>query len=256
MILAEQRQRIVAALVLASLAITSIVVAQPRFRFNGRDDAELSRRSERRNGQVMAPAREFFGQFGTNVERRGDWYSARREGHEYRFRPGSRTWYRDNTPYYFRQAPYERDGRLFLSILDLIGALGGRYDWDNRYDRGDIWWGQTPTGYGSPYGPGYGYYPQPDQLSVQFPRSFARVSDRGVNVGGVATPYGDLRILVYRDQGRTDRLVFDTRARSDRNGQWAMWVPLFGNGTYKIITQLLSDYGGVIREHRTTVYAD
>ena len=242
------RQRLPIALALvAVLAATSVALAQPRFRVNGKENKDLSRNAERHNGQVMAPARPLFKQFGANIEKKGDWYSARRGGHEYRFRPGSRVWYDNDQPRYFRVAPYERNGALLLSALDLVAALGGRYDWDDRYQRANIWYGPVP--------PSAAYTVPVVQLQVLSPKSFGRVSARAMTVEGFATPYADLRILLYRATPGGDLLVFDTPARVSGTGQFAMRLPMFGPGTYRIYTQLLDPAGRILTGHRTTVYA-
>lgn len=258
MILTGRRRRrlvLLAALLLAG----SLALAQPRFRFNGRDDDELTRGATRLNNTLMAPARPFFNRFGANVERRGDWYVASRAGHEFRFRPGSWVWFQDDTPYYFHQQPYESNGALLLSIFDLIRLLGGRFAYDDQNQIVDIWYSQQRDGFGGNYYPayGYGFYPAPApvRLQVQAPNDFARVSPQAVTLTGYATPYADMRIVVYQSTPRGDKPVFDTPGRVDSSGQWSMRLPLSGPGTYKIDTQLFGPYGDLLASRRTTVFA-
>jgi hypothetical protein len=241
------------------LALTSLAVAQPRVRINGREDEDFNRNIVRRNGHVMAPARGLWRQFGSDIERRGDWYYTRHGGHEYRFRPGSRTWYQDNRPLYFREAPYVHNGSLLLNILDLVAALGGSFDWDDRYQRGNIWYGPAPTGYGYggyyPY-PSGGYAPRPITLQVQFPKNYARVNPNRMNASGYGIPYGDVQILIYRVSRSGNQLVFDSGVRVNSAGQWSLSVPMAGPGTYRMVAQSLDEYGRVLGTKNLTLYAD
>lgn len=251
-----RRSQTIAALLAGLLTLGSLAVAQPRIRINGRDDDDFNRNVVRRNNRLMAPARSLWRGYGSDVERRGDWYVSRHGGHEYRFRPGSRTWYQDSRPYYFREAPYVRNGSLLLDVLSLVGVLGGRFDWDDRYQRGNLWYPQTPVGYG--YG-GYlgGGYDRPRvPLQVQFPKNYARVDDRGMNVSGYAIPYGDVHVAVYRLASRGSQLVFDSRVRVNSAGTWALRAPLYGDGTYRMRVRALDDYGRVVGEKILTLYAD
>jgi hypothetical protein len=257
-----RRSQMLAALLAVLLTLVSLAAAQPSLRVNGREDKDLNRNVVRRNGNVMAPARPLFRQFGSDIERKGDWYSSRHGGHEYRFKPGSRVWYEDNRALYFREAPYEHNGSLLLNVLDLVGVLGGRFDWDDRYQRGNIYYPQTPAGYGpgsyypGGYAPGGAYNRPPVPLQVQFPKNYARVNNRGMNVSGYAIPYGDVEVAVYRLTSRGSQLVFDSRARVNSAGTWALRAPLYGTGTYQMRVRSLDDYGRVVGEKILTLYAD
>lgn len=264
------RTRLVATVLVALAAIASVALAQPKshqrqqqpkLRFNGKDNPDLSHNAVRVKGHVMAPARPFFNQFGANIERKGDWYTARHGDHEFRFRPGSRVYYDNDRPYYFQEAPFERNGTLLLSIGDLTVALGGRYDWDDRYQRGNIWYGPVaPVPYPMPV-PGGGYYPAPPPvrqvvpLRIMSPKNYGRVSAQAVVVTGYAAPYTDIRILVNRVTRNGEVRVFETPARVEASGQWAMRLPMYGGGTYTIQVQQLDAYRHSVDSKRIVVYA-
>lgn len=260
MVSTAQRPRMLAALLVALLAIGSEAMARPILGFNGHYSEELTRTAIFVRGTAMVSARTLFSYFGSVLERRGEWYDARVNQHLFRFRPGTRLWYLDEKPFYFSEAATELNGVLFVSVLELVSALGGRYDWDEDSQAGNIWFSQLPAGYGPAYGPSFGpgyiFQPSPPRLEVQFPPNFTHVSSRGFTLSGEATPYSDLRIVVYRSPPQGDVQLFDTLARVAPSGDWSLQLPLFGQGTYRIYVQLLDQYGHVVTTRRMTLYAE
>jgi hypothetical protein len=93
------------------------------------------------------------------------------------------------------------------------------------------------------------------QLQIASPKNYGRVSARAVTVVGYATPYADVRILIYRSTRSGEVRVFDTPGRTDANGFYSMRLPMYGGGTYSIQVQLLDGYGRSLDSRRIIVYA-
>lgn len=185
-------------------------------------------------GNTYLPARPFFREIGGDLDKVGSDYRVRRQGRELRFRPGSRTYYYDNVPRYFPGAPFVRSGQLFIPGRSIIETLGGRYYYDD-YGDDRYWLGDRNTWMG------------PGRLDLESPRSGAQIDDERFTIRGEASPRRDVRILVYRQGGGNyrDQLVYSNMLRAESDGDFDTRVTLEDEGLYRIVVQLLNDYGGI-----------
>jgi hypothetical protein len=253
--LTRRTVRIVTAAAMVALLAGTMAFAQrndrdrnrggsPMFRINRQPATDL--RPQVREGHMTIPAQTFFSRFGGNFERRGDEYWGRHGGHEYRFRPGDRTWYYDNDRRTSSIAPFLLGGLLYLAADDLVPAFGGRYYCNNPYDCGyadfpSSVYGGYNTGYNTPYG---GTYTAP-QVRIDQPQAGARINTGFVTVTGRTNTGADLRLALYRHDGGGGQLVYETGVDVGQNGYYRSRVPLFGSAQYELRVSVVDRNGRV-----------
>lgn len=213
---------------------------------NGDRVKALNRNAVKVGGNTYMPARPLARELGGDIEKRGDDYYMRHQGREFRFRPGSRVYYYDDEPRYFPGAPFLRSGQLFLPGV-ILGALGARYYYDD-YGYDHYWLGDRDTWMG------------PGQLSLHNPRNGGRFTGDAFAVDGYASPLRDVRVLVYRRADRGygysygNQLVYSTMLRAGRRGDFYARIPFYGDGVYRIVVQVLNDYGGIEAEQTSEIF--
>lgn len=216
---------------------------QGKVAVNGDRTKALNRDALKVGGHTYVPARPFFRKIGGDIEKLGDGYRVKRKGQEFRFRPGSKVYYYDGQQRYFPGAPFVYGGQLYIPGRSIIDVLGGRYYYDDwGYDH--YWLGDQNTWMG------------PGNLDLTWPRNGARFDDDDrVTVRGSATPLRDVRVLVYIQGGGQwgDKLVYSTMLRAGHDGGFDARIPFHGDGVYRIIVQLLNDYGGIEDQEVTVI---
>ena len=261
-------KRLLIAVVMATLLVTVGAMAQsggkgkPRVMINGKVDANLSRSAVTRGGKVMVPDQPFFKAVGSSVQRQQGWVRpgsqqpaqdrtqqwnvTQRNGRELRYRAGDRMYYYGGTPHYWSVAPYASGGVLYLSIGDLAVTLGGGYNYDPRYNSGQITLCEG------------GYCPAPRELRLTYPGANAFVSRQSqVVVQGYAPAGALVRVQVLQQMPSpfANHTVFSQTVRTTRKGLFSVTVYLPYNGDYRATVDLLDDYSNVVTEttHRFTV---
>lgn len=230
---------------------------------NGKEDAELSQQSRKVGNELTVPAKEFFQKVGAEeVEEKGwvppgsrdpdrdrdiKWRVARREGHEIRWRPGERLFYYDRQPRYFSVAPYDWDDRWYIPLAQIIGLLGGGYNY-----------------YYPPYRYGYGgvtlceagYCPAYGEIRLTYPYEQQALYGGRVPVQGYAPPGTLVHVQIDEDvpwpYGR--REILDRTVRASRSGFFAteVWVPRYGS--YLVRVESVDPYGGIIAQKTRRFY--
>ncbi|MEN6545934.1 MAG: hypothetical protein ABFE07_07840, partial [Armatimonadia bacterium] len=66
----------------------------------------------------------------------------------------------------------------------------------------------------------------------------------------------DVRVLVYRQggYGYGNQLVYSTMLRAGRRGEFYARIPFHGDGVYRIVVQVLNDYGGIETERTSEIF--
>ena len=228
---------------------------RPRVMINGKEDPNLSRSAVRVGDKVMVPARPFFQAVGSDVQqqrgwvrpgsrqpdtdRNEEWYVTQRDGRELRYRPGDRQYYYGGTPHYWSVAPYESDGSLYLSIGDLALTLGGRYNYNDRYNNGQLTLCEG------------GYCAGPAELRLTYPYRDGYYSYRDqVVVQGYAPRGATVRVQVHQQTSYPyqNRVESSQTMRTTNKGLFsvAFWprVP----GSYVATVDLLDDYGRSVNQ--------
>lgn len=228
-----------------------------RVLINGKEDQELSRRAVKVGSSVMVPSDRLFQSVGGEVkqqrgwsrpgsqhpeaDRNQDWYVVQRGGRELRYRPNERLYYYGGTPHYFTNAPYERDGSIYLALGDIALIFGGKYDYDANYYDGRVTLGE------------YDYRPAPRELRLTYPYSGQHFGNNTVVVEGYATPYTYVQVDVRQDQSFlflfTNSRDYSSTVRADRRGLFSTRIQVPGDGRCRVTVESRDEYGrGVNRQ--------